>query len=146
MVNLADEIIRANEEEERVNEQTDEQEKVQLDDIGFPLPKPDTEHAWCEYLTARILYLNKRMYQHQGLLWVDDELIIEHKNTYYKLAKYPKAITDPQCQYVWRRLKELVPVLDTDVIAVLPDWTFNMRTGEFKNERVWTITPWEEEK
>jgi len=142
MVGLADKIIKANEEEEKRNNP----EEPKLDDIGFPLPKPDTNHAWCEYLTARILYLNNRMYQHQGLLWIEDKLVREDKNTYYRLAKYPKQITDPQCQYVWRRLKELVPVLDTDVIAVLPDWTFNMRTGEFKNEEVWTTTPWKEEE
>ena len=140
MDNLADKVIEANEREDVV-----ESNEPKLDDIGFPLPKPDTEHAWCEYLTARILYLNNRMYKHQGLLWIHDELIKENKNSYYRLAKYPKQITDPECQYVWRRLKEIVPELDTDVIAVLPDWTFNMRTGEFKNEKVWTTTPWEEE-
>ena len=141
MDNLADKVIKANEDGAQ-----SAQAGPKLDDIGFPLPKPDTEHAWCEYLTARILYLNNRMYKHQGFLWLQDEIIHENKNTYYRLAKYPKQITDPECQYVWRRLRELVPELDTDVIAVLPDWTFNMRTGEFKHEKVWTITPWEEEK
>lgn len=141
MSNLADRVIRANEDEAQAKEDSG----PKLDDIGFPLPKPDTEHAWCEYLTARILYLNNRMYKHQGMLWLYNEPIRENKNSYYRLAKYPKQITDPECQYVWRRLKELVPELDTDVIAVLPDWTFNMKTGEFKHERVWTTTPWEEE-
>lgn len=143
MNNLADRVIRANEQEKEQNtENTDGQ---RLDDIGFPLPKPDTEKAWCEYLTARILYLNKRMYKYHGLLWLHNDIIIENKNTYYRLARYPKVITDPQCQYVWRRLKEIVPELDPDVIAVLPDMTFNMRTGEVKREKVWTTTPWEEE-
>lgn len=141
MSNLADRVIRANE-QEQITETPDGQK---LDDIGFPLPKPDTERAWCEYLTARILYLNKRMYKFRGLLWLHNDIIIENKNTYYKLARYPKAISDPQCQYVWRRLKEIVPELDPDVIAVLPDMTFNMKTGEFKHEEVWTTTPWEEE-
>ena len=141
MSNLADRVIRANE-QEQITETPDGQK---LDDIGFPHPKPDTERAWCEYLTARILYLNKRMYKFRGLLWLHNDIIIENKNTYYKLARYPKAISDPQCQYVWRRLKEIVPELDTDVIAILPDMTFNMRTGEVKHEEVWTTTPWEEE-
>ena len=141
MNNLADRVIKANE----YNEKADANSGVELDDIGFPLPKPDTEHAWCEYLTARILYLNQRMYKHQNFLWIHDQTIKEDKNTYYNLAKYPKQITDVECQYVWRRLKEIVPELDTDVIAVLPDMTFNMRTGEFKRERVWTTTPWEDE-
>lgn len=141
MVDLADKVIQANEAETR----HDKPEEVKLDDIGFPLPKPDTEHAWCEYLTARILYLNDRMYKHQGLLWIQDELVRENKNTYYRLARYPKAISDPECQYVFRRLKELVPELDTDKIAVLPGWTFNRKTGEFKEEDVWTTTPWKEE-
>lgn len=141
MVDLADRVIKANEEENKP-----EETGPKLDDIGFPLPKPDTERAWCEYLTARILYLNNRIYKYNGLLWIQDELIEETKNNYYRLAKYPKHITDPECQYVWRRLKEVVPELDPDVIAVLPDVTFNMRTGEFKHERVWTTTPWEEEE
>ena len=143
MSNLADKVIQANEYENAP--QQVEEEKTLLDDIGFPLPKPDTEKAWCEYLTARILYLNNRMYKHHNHLWIHDEMLIENKNTYYRLAKYPKQITDPQCQYVWRRLKEIVPELDTDVIAILPDMTFNMRTGEVKHEKVWTTTPWEEE-
>lgn len=142
MDNLADRVIKANEEITR--SETDNGPK--LDDIGFPLPKPDTEHAWCEYLTARILYLNNRMYKYHNLLWIQEQMIREDKNTYYRLAKFPKQITDVECQYVWRRLKELVPELDPDVIAVLPDVTFNMRTGEFKRERVWTTTPWEEEE
>lgn len=140
MDNLADSVIKANNEEAKKK-----QEEPKLDDIGFPLPKPNTEHAWCEYLTARILYLNQRMYKHHDLLWIEDEPIKENKNSYYRLAKYPKQISDPECQYVWRRLKEVVPTLDPDVISVLPDLTFNMRTGEFKHERVWTTTPWEEE-
>lgn len=138
--NLADRVIQAN------RDNREEETGPKLDDIGFPLPKPDTERAWCEYLTARLLYLNNRMYTYNGFLWVEDNMIKEDKNSYYRLAKYPKQITDPECQYVWRRAKELVPELDPDVIAVLPDMTFNMRTGEVKFERVWTTTPWEGEE
>lgn len=138
-MDLADKVIQANEETDKANTGS------KLDDIGFPLPKPDTEKAWCEYLTARILFLNNRIYKHQDMLWLGDEHIKEDKDSYYRLAKYPKKISDPECQYVWRRLKELVPVLDTDIISVLPGVTFNMRTGEFKEEDVWTITPWGDE-
>ena len=138
-MNLADKIIEANEAEKQSNE------GPELDDIGFPLPKPQTERAHCEYLTARILYLNQRMYLHEGHLWINEHIIRETKDSYYRLAKYPRAISDPENAYVWTRLKETVPRLDPDVIAVLPDVTFNMRTGEFKHERVWTTTPWEEE-
>lgn len=142
MTNLADKVIKANEHEEEVN--TADNQKV--DDVGIFLPGPDdTEKVWCEYLTARILYLNKRMYKYRGLLWLHDDIIKENKNTYYRMARYPKQITDPQCQYVWRRLRDLVPELDPDVIAVLPGLTFNMRTGELKDENVLTITPWEDE-
>lgn len=137
-MSLADRVIKANEEPTDPNPQ-------KYDDIGFPLPKPDTERAWCEYLTARILYLNKRMYKHHNLLWLHDELITENKNTYYRLAKYPKSITDPECEYVWRRLKEIVPELDPDIISVLPGMTFNMRTGEVKFEEVPTTSSWYEE-
>lgn len=136
-MNLADKVIEANDRKDN--------DGPELDDIGFPLPKPDTEMAWCEYLTARILYLNNRMYLHHDILWLNEVPIPETKESYYRLAKYPSSIKDYECQYVWRRLKEVVPELDPDVIAVLPDLTFNMRTGEVKHERVWTTTPWEEE-
>lgn len=138
-MNLADKVIEANDYEREVNS------GPELDDIGFPLPKPDTERAWCEYLTARLLYLNQSMYKYRGMLWVENTPIKETKNEYYRMAHYPKAISDPECQYVWRRAKEMVPELNPDIIAVLPDMTFNMRTGEVKHERVWTTTPWEEE-
>lgn len=137
-MNLADKVIEANDYKQNINS------GPELDDIGFPLPKPDTEKAWCEYLTARILYLNQRMYLHHNTLWIDNVPISETKNNYYRLAKYPKAISDPESQYVWRRLKEVVPRLDPDVIAVLPDMTFNMKTGEVKRETVRTTSPWEE--
>lgn len=140
MDNLADKVIEANEVEQET------QEGPELDDIGFPLPKPDTEHAWCEYLTARIWWLNQRIYLYEDRLWIDNYEIPEDKLTYYRLARYPKRIQDHECQYVWARLRELVPRLDPDVIAVLPDLTFNMRTGELKHERVWTTAPWEEEE
>lgn len=140
MSDLADKVIKANKEEREVDS------GPKLDDIGFPLPKPDTEHAWCEYLTARFIYLHPRTYVHEDTLWIEDTPIKEDKNSYYRLAKYPREIKDYECQYVWRRLKEVMPKLDPDVIAVLPDLTFNMRTGEFKHERVWTTTPWEEEQ
>lgn len=140
MNNLADKVIAAN------NEQDKQPDGVMLDDIGFPLPKVETKKSHCEYLTARILYLNNRIYLHHGLLWLEHTPIKESKNSYYRLAKYPGSITDAECEYVWRRLKEIVPVLDTDKIAVLPNLTFNMKTGEVKEEEVWTITPWEEEE
>ena len=139
-MSLADRVIEANKEEKRVDS------GPKLDDIGFPLPKPDTERAWCEYLTARVLYLNPRMYLHEGRLWINEHIIPENKDSYYRLAKYPKRIQDHENQYIWTRLKEVVPVLDTDVIAVLPDLTFNMKTGKVKHEKVWTTTPWEDEE
>lgn len=138
-MDLADRVIKANKEEREAKS------GPALDDIGFPLPKPDTERAWCEYLTARLWYLNPRIYFHNDHLWINERIVPEDKNSYYRLAKYPKQIKDHENQYVWTRLRELVPILDTDVIAVLPNLTFNMRTGKLKHERAWTTTPWEEE-
>lgn len=138
-MSLADEVIQANQEE------TVNNTGPQLDDIGFPLPKPQTEKAWCEYLTARLLYLNPRIYFHNDRLWIDNYIVREDKNSYYRLARYPKKIADHENEYVWTRLRDIVPRLDTDKVAVLPDVTFNMKTGEFKHEEVWTTTPWEED-
>lgn len=138
-MSLADDVIQANQEETVSNT------GPQLDDIGFPLPKPQTEKAWCEYLTARLLYLNPRIYFHNDRLWIDNYIVREDKNSYYRLARYPKKIADHENEYVWTRLRDIVPRLDTDRVAVLPDVTFNMKTGEFKHEKVWTTTPWEEE-
>ncbi len=139
-MSLADDVIQANQEETVSNT------GPQLDDIGFPLPKPQTEKAWCEYLTARLLYLNPRIYFHNDRLWIDNYIVREDKNSYYRLARYPKKIADHENEYVWTRLRDIVPRLDTDKVAVLPDVTFNMKTGEFKHERVWTTTPWEEDE
>lgn len=139
-MSLADDVIQANQEETVSNT------GPQLDDIGFPLPKPQTEKAWCEYLTARLLYLNPRIYFHNDRLWIDNYIVREDKNSYYRLARYPKKIADHENEYVWTRLRDIVPRLDTDKVAVLPDVTFNMKTGEFKHEEVFTTTPWEEEE
>lgn len=139
MDSLADKVIAANDAE---LERTEEQSGPKIDDIGLPLPEPDTERAWCEYLVARLLYLNPRLYTYLGLIWLKHEPIKENKTSYYRLAHYPKALSDPECQYVWRRAKELVPELDTSKIAILPNVTFNTQTGEIEHERVWTVTPW----
>jgi hypothetical protein len=138
-MSLADDVIQANEDEAISNIGPG------VDDIGFPLPKPQTEKAWCEYLTARLLYLNPRIYFHNDRLWIDNYIVREDKNSYYRLARYPKKIADHENEYVWTRLRDIVPRLDTDKVAVLPDVTFNMKTGEFKHEEVFTTTPWEEE-
>lgn len=139
-MSLADDVIQANQDETVSNT------GPQLDDIGFPLPKPQTEKAWCEYLTARLLYLNPRIYFHNDRLWIDNYIVREDKNSYYRLARYPKKIADHENEYVWTRLRDIVPRLNTDIVAVLPDVTFNMKTGEFKHEKVWTTTPWEEDE
>lgn len=139
--NLADRVIQANEHDSTIHE-----EEQKRDDLGLLLPDTDSEFDWCEYLTIRIVYINPNMYTYRNLIWIHDEMIKENKSSYYRLAKYPKQITDSECQYVWRRLKEILPQLDTDVISVLPGVTFNMRTGELKYEDVRTITPWKEEQ
>lgn len=140
MSDLADKVIQANDAQNNSNT------GPKLDDIGFPLPIPQTEKAWCNYLTARILYLNQRMYLHEGRLWLEDWAIPETAESYYVLARYPKKIKPHEVHYVWTKLKDIVPTLNTDIISVLPNTTFNMKTGEVKHERVWTTTPWEGEK
>lgn len=141
MDSLADKVIAANDAE---LERAEEQSGPRLDDVGLPLPEPDTERAWCEYLVARLLYLNPRLYTYLGLLWLTHAPIKENKKSYYTLAHYPRTLSDPECQYIWRRAKELVPELDTSKIAILPNATFNIQTGEIEHEQVWTITPWGE--
>lgn len=139
MDSLADKVIAAN---GAGQERAEEQSSPRVDDVGLPLPEPGTEKAWCEYLVARLLYLNPRLYTFLGLLWLAHAPIKENKNSYYRLAHYPKTLSDPECQYIWRRAKELVPKLDTSKIAILPNVTFNTQTGEIKHEQVWTIAPW----
>lgn len=141
MVSLADKVIQVNE-EDREREEKEAQE-LAVDDIGLPLPKPQTERAWCEYLTARFIYLNPDVYVHLGRLWIDNEILEENPGTYYTLAKYPKKISEPECRYIFRRLKEVSPILNTDIIEVLPGVTFNMRTGKFKHEDVQVTRPWD---
>ena len=80
-MSLADDVIQANQEETVSNS------GPQLDDIGFPLPKPQTEKAWCEYLTARLLYLNPRIYFHNDRLWIDNYIVREDKNSYYRWTR-----------------------------------------------------------
>lgn len=139
MDNLADKVIKANEQEVIAADPP-------VDDIGFPLPLHPDEHSMCEYLTARLLYLNPYMYQYRGRLWLDDEIVPETNTSYYRLARYPKRISEVQCAYVWTRCRDMVPTLNTDIIAILPGVTFNMKTGEIKFEDVRTTTPWKEQK
>lgn len=150
MVDLADRVIQANKDEEKAvkrdsRDKWAEEYEARFDDIGFPYPRRRTTHSMCEYLTARVLYLNPYIYQYDGRLWLNDEPIVEDLDSYYKLARYPEDITKPQCRYVWTRLRDIVPALNKDIIAVLPNMTFNMRTGKLERESVRTTTPWHED-
>ena len=136
MSSLADRVIEAN------NAEPESSEVERVDDIGFPYPKIESERTWCDYLTARLLYLNNRIYKHKGLLWIGAYHIEETKQSYYRLAKYPKRISDPENQYIWRKAKELAPELDVDVLSATPNLVFDMRTGEITDEKVWTTSPW----
>lgn len=134
---LADQLIAANEKSLNGSEK---------DELGIPLPIPQTRRAHYEYLAARALYLNPHLHtrRERTELWNSHAIIQPELDDICRLTKWVDKLPRQGVIYVYDRLRELVPELDDDIIAITPHlaWSFKeQRLIEFKEE-INVISEW----
>lgn len=134
---LASQLIEANKREE---------EKVQIDELGIPLPRKKTNEAHYAYLTARALFLNKHLYtrDNKTQLWNSHDKIRPIEEDIVRLTKCYERIPKQGIIYIYDRLRELVPYLDESKIAITPTLLWDIEKQELveTEEEINVISDW----
>lgn len=136
--NLADQLIEANKQEERA--------KIKRDEYGIPLPQVKTAEARCNYLAARSIYLNKHLYtRNNGKdLYNSHDLVRPTVTDIAHLAKWVRPLTRQEVNYIYGKIKELVPYLDESKIAITPNLLWDIENQKLikTDEEINVISDW----
>lgn len=135
---LASQLIAANEEQHA--------NKIQIDELGIPLPIPQTKRAHYNYLCARAFKRNPHLHTRHNRteLWNSHTLIQPTLEDIARLTDWVDALPPQAVVYIYDKCKELAPQLDEDIIAITPRlaWSFKeQRLIEFK-EDINVISDW----
>lgn len=135
---LASQLIAANEERRS--------SKIQIDELGIPLPLPQTNRAHYNYLTARAFKRNPHLHtRHNGTeVWNSHTLIQPTLEDIARLTDWVDKLPTQAIIYIYDKIKELAPPLDEDIIAITPHlaWSFKeQKLIEFKEE-INVISDW----
>lgn len=135
---LADQLIEANKKEEKV--------KIERDEYGIPLPQVKTAEAHCNYLVARAIYLNQHLHtRHNGKdLYNSHELVRSTVGEIARLAKWVRPMSRQEANYIYDKIKELMPALDESKIAITPNllWDFEEQKLIETKEEINVISDW----
>lgn len=136
-MDLADQLIAANEEHAH---------KIEIDELGIPLPQIDTKRAHYNYLTARAFKRNPHLHtrHNRTQLWNSHTLIQPTLEDIARLTDWVDELPKQAIVYIYDKCKELAPQLDEDIIAITPRlaWSFKeQRLIEFK-EDINVISDW----
>ena len=112
---LASQLIAANEEERRP-------EEPNIDELGIPLPKLDTKKAHYNYLVARALYTHPHLHTRKGRtqLWDSHTKLRPTVEDMSSITKWPEFLSKQGALYIFDKIKELVPYLDENILAITP--------------------------
>ena len=130
---LAERVIASQEKEHVKTPEVDffNYDLPERDDLGMPTANS------VEYVVARILYINYNITdQHiihlreDGRVWEGEQWLAENSQNLYRITKWNyKPFNDGQKQMIWRRLREILPSLSYDKIAIkdnlIWDWKNN---------------------
>lgn len=129
-MDLADQLIAANQQHDP---------KVQIDELGIPLPIPQTKRAHYNYLCARAFKRNPHLHtrHNRTQLWNSHTLIQPTLEDIARLTDWVDKLPPQAIVYIYDKCKELAPQLDDDIIAITPHlaWSFKeQKLIEFKEE------------
>lgn len=129
-MDLADQLIAANQQHDP---------KVQIDELGIPLPIPQTKRAHYNYLCARAFKRNPHLHtrHNRTQLWNSHTLIQPTLEDIARLTDWVDELPKQAIVYIYDKCKELAPQLDDDIIAITPHlaWSFKeQKLIEFKEE------------
>lgn len=121
-------------------------EEGEKDELGLFLPKDDTPRCHYEYLVARAFFLNKHLHtRHAGeALFNGHEIVKCTVSDICTLCNWLEYIPRPGVNYIYKRLKELAPYLDENMVAVAPTilWDKEGQRLIETDEPIRTISDW----
>ena len=134
---LASQLIAANEEQQATQN---------IDELGIPLPIPQTKRAHYNYLCARAFKRNPHLHtRHERTqLWNSHTLIQPTLDDICRLTDWVDKLPRQAVLYIYDKLRELAPELNEDIIAITPRlaWSFKeQKLIEFK-EDINVISDW----
>lgn len=136
---LADQLIAAN--EEKIDKIV-----VKRDEYGIPLPQMETAEAHCNYLVARCIYLNQHLHtRHNGKdLYNSHDIVRPTVADISRLAKWVRPLKIQEVNYIYDKIKELVPYLDETKIAITPNLLWDIEKQELieTKEDINVISDW----
>lgn len=135
---LASQLIAANKEQHA--------NKIEIDELGIPLPQIDTKRAHYNYLTARAFRRNPHLHtrHNRTQLWNSHTMIQPTLEDIARLTDWVDELPKQAIVYIYDKCKELAPQLDEDIIAITPRlaWSFKeQRLIEFDKD-INVISDW----
>lgn len=136
-MDLADQLIAANQQHDP---------KVQIDELGIPLPIPQTKRAHYNYLCARAFKRNPHLHtrHNRTQLWNSHTLIQPTLEDIARLTDWVDKLPPQAIVYIYDKCKELAPQLDDDIIAITPHlaWSFKEQKLIESKEELNVISDW----
>lgn len=136
MDSLADKIINAN----SANDGGQREEKrffnIDLPEIDeYGLPTIDS----IDYFVARMMIIDQRSdYGHLHIrpnddhIWKGDQWVAENADNLYRLAEWAYPIKPYQKELIWKRVRDILPVLSKDKYIVTDDLVWDRRNGKLE--------------
>lgn len=125
---LADQVIEANQRPEEP-----EEKGYFIDDLGIPIKNDYRKdyRAYTEYLAARIFKLNDGLNKRDDRLFNHNEVVQPTAGTIALLARYPEPIPMAMVINIHKRVWELAPRFNPDIIVVGKGLGWDLTKGEF---------------
>ena len=135
---LAEQLIAANQEQEK--------SAPEIDELGIPLPIPQTNRAHYTYLVARAFKRNPHLHtrHNRTQVWNSHTLIQPTLEDIARLTDWVDKLPPQAIIFIYDKIKELAPPLDEDIIAITPRlaWSFKeQKLIEFE-EDINVISDW----
>lgn len=137
-MDLADRVIAANQQENSSAEPSSSEffgiDFPEVDEYG--LPAVDS----VDYFVARMIYIDQKSedghlhLRDDGRIWKGYHWVAENQENLYRLAEWRHSIKTWQKEAIWKRLREVLPVLSRDKYVVTDELVWNRK--EARLERV----------
>ena len=133
-MDLADRVIHANE-QEIIEKRDDDQapDEFYTDDLGCWVEVDIRRHKakFAKYVLFRCKYLNKHLnLRENNLLYNGHRLVGDNAVDIAALADLPENISAPTAKWVYKRLVQTAPPLDTSKIEIVPGWLWDLKNSE----------------
>lgn len=136
-MDLASRVIEANEEEASSSANSPKFFNVDLPEIDeYGLPTVNS----VDYFVARMLYIDQNSEEghlhlrNDGRIWKGNQWVSENQDNLYRFAEWRHPIKAWQKEAIWKRIREVLPILSKDKYVVTDGLVWNRK--EAKLERV----------